>query len=224
MQPQVPVGAHEHNRVDGEEPGWQALDDPVFSAVHCRHGGLVAEAGDQGLQPEGHETHAGKTGVGRQTSPRNRATHEWGHGMDDVGAPECEVHTAEGAEGTGGGAGVRDGALVGTKNDSSKRHRHVCGCSRLREHVPGRFVVSGGRSASMGVPQDSAEPAGGRAAGSGASGQDGGVQETAAGASGGGQPRGHMGGAQEEDKDSPPRSGHDGKEDTANATLVKDRA
>ena len=49
MQPQVPVGAHEHNRVDGEEPGWKALDDPVLSTVHCRHGGLVAEAGDQGL-------------------------------------------------------------------------------------------------------------------------------------------------------------------------------
>ena len=79
----------------------------------------MVEAGDQGLQPEGHETHAGKTGVGRQTSPRNRATHEWGHGMDDVGAPECEVHTAEGAKGTGGGAGVRDGALVGTKNDAA---------------------------------------------------------------------------------------------------------
>ena len=76
----------------------------------------------------------------------------------------------------------------------------------------------------MRVPQGSTEPASGGAAGSRASSQDGGVQEAAAGACGSGQPRGHMRGAQEEDKDSPPRSGHDGKEDTANATLVGDRA
>ena len=162
--------------------------------------------------------------MGRQASPRKRTTYEWGHGVDDVGASECEVHTAEGTAGTGGSAGVHNGALVGAKNDSSRRHRHVCGCSRIREHIPGRFMVSGGRSASVGVPQGSTEPASGGAAGSGASGQDGGVQEKATGASGGRQPRGHMGGTQEEDEDTPPRSGHDGKEDTANTTLVGNRA